>query len=410
MAFKDGSGNIVITDEGVLNHSGFREPSSPILANTETKITASDGASTDRFGFSVAVGSGRICVGAYRNDDAGSNSGSAYIFDLDGNELTKITASDGASDDNFGFSVAVGSGRIVVGARFDDDAGTDSGSAYIFDLDGNELAKITASDADGNDRFGTSVAVGSGRIVVGAYRDDPNGTDSGSAYIFDLDGNELTKITASDGFNNDGFGESVAVGSGRICVGAYLDDDNGTDSGSAYIFDLDGNELTKITASDGASGDEFGRLVAVGSGRIVVGAYFANRELTSGAAYIYDLDGNELTKITASGAAANDRFGQSVAVGSGRICVGAYRDNGITIDDGSVYIYDLDGNESAKINASDAIIADFFGASVAVGSGRIVSGAWGSNAKGSNSGSAYIYDLGEDYNTYIESIIDTKQV
>jgi len=150
--------------------------------SNETKITASDAADYDYFGYSVAVGSGRIVVGAYRNADNGSFSGSAYIFDLDGNQLAKITASDGASGDFFGSSVAVGSGRIVVGAYGDDD----NGSAYIFDLDGNQLAKITASDGASDDYFGHSVAVGSGRIVVGAYYSDNNNKpDSGSAYIYE---------------------------------------------------------------------------------------------------------------------------------------------------------------------------------------------------------------------------------
>jgi len=101
---------------------------------------------------------------------------------------TKITASDGASNDLFGDAVAVGSGRIVVGARDDDDSSANSGSAYIFDLGGTQLAKIKASDPAQNGRFGSSAAVGSGRIVVGAYGDDDNGSSSGSAYIFDLDG------------------------------------------------------------------------------------------------------------------------------------------------------------------------------------------------------------------------------
>jgi len=206
---------------------GFGGVSSFALFNEETvfdevKLTASDGAPGDRFGYSVAVGSGRIVVGAAFDDDNGSDSGSAYIFDLDGNELSKITASDGAADDYFGYSVAVGSGRIVVGARDDDDNGLNSGSAYIFDLDGNELSKITASDGDSGDIFGSSVAVGSGRIVVGAYQHDDNGSFlSGSAYIFDLDGNQLSKVTASDGAAYDRFGISVAVGSNRILIGLY---------------------------------------------------------------------------------------------------------------------------------------------------------------------------------------------
>ena len=159
---------------------------------------------------------------------------------------TKITASDAAAGDEFGRSVAVGSGRVVVGAYLNDDAGASSGSAYIFDLSGTQTAKITASDAAAGDQFGYSVAVGSGRIVVGAYRDE---SLTGSAYIFDLDGTQIAKITASDGAASDYFGWSVAVGNGRIVVGAYGNDDAGSASGSAYIFDTP-NVITPYDVRD----------------------------------------------------------------------------------------------------------------------------------------------------------------
>ena len=227
----------VINDESAFVHESFPQIAGT-TQSTEVKITASDGAAGDIFGAPLSVGSGRIVIGSQFDDDNGSNSGSAYIFDLDGNQLAKITASDGAASDYFGVSVAIGSGRIVVGSPYDDDNGSNSGSAYIFDLDGNQLAKITASDGAANDQFGASVAVGSGRIVVGAYRDDDNGTDSGSAYIFDLDGNQLSKITASDAAADDLFGYTVVVGSGRIVVSSPYDDDDGSNSGSAYIYSL----------------------------------------------------------------------------------------------------------------------------------------------------------------------------
>ena len=405
MAFKDGNGNIVISDESKILHDSFSVASSATLSATETKITASDGVSYSNFGGSVAVESGRIVVGAHGDD--GSYQGSAYIFDLDGTQLNKITASDGAASDQFGRSVAVGSGRIVVGAWRDGDGGSAIGSAYIFDLDGTQLTKITASDGANSDYFGISVAVGSGRIVVGAFGDDDNGSGSGSAYIFDLDGTQLAKIKASDGAGNDNFGYSVAVGSGRIVVGAYGDDSY---QGSAYIFDLTGNQLAKIKASDFAANDSFGFSVAVGSGRIVVGAGNDDDDgSNSGSAYIFDLDGTQLTKITASDAAAGDRF-RSVAVGSGRIVVGAVFDDDSGTSSGSAYIFDLDGTQLTKITASDGASFDQFGFSVAVGSSRIVVGAYGDDDSGNTSGSAYIYELSEDYSSYIEKIIETKQI
>jgi len=398
MAFKTGydtglllNGRDHIFDSGELSTNKSYDDTT--VPSNENKITASDGAGSDKFGKSVAVGSGRIVVGAHQDDDNGADSGSAYIFDLDGNQLAKLTASDGAADDEFGFSVAAGSGRIAVGAVVDDDNFSNSGSVYIFDLDGNELTKITASDAAASDLFGFSVAAGCGRIVVGAYASDSAGSNSGSAYIFDLDGNQLSKITASDAAPGDYFGWSVAVGSGRIVVGAYGDDDYGSFSGSAYIFDLDGNQLAKLTDSDGASSDRFGRTVAVGSGRIVVGQPQDDDDgSASGSAHIFDLDGNKLFKITASDAAASDLFGESVAVGSGRIVAGAYADDDVGASSGSAYIFDLDGNELDKLTASDASGTDQFGRAVAVGSGRIVVGALQDDDNGTDSGSAYIFE------------------
>jgi len=333
----------------VIRNGDFivNEGSSTGIGTTENeKLIASDGAAGDRFGSSVAVGSGRIVVGANYDDDNGSQSGSAYIFDLDGNQLGIITASDGAAGDYFGESVAVGSGRIVVGAKHHNvGSNVDQGSAYIFDLNGNQLGIITASDGAAGDNFGRSVAVGSGRIVVGAlYNDVGSNTDQGSAYIFDLDGNQLGIITASDGAVEDLFGHSVAVGCGRIVVGAPHDDDIDNYSGAAYIFDLNGNELSKKTVSDGSRLDLFGHSVAVGLNKIIVGGYGdVEGGSTPGFAYVYDLDGNQLTKITASDGVDYDGFGYSVAVGSGRIVSGAANDTiGSNSFQGSAYMWEID--------------------------------------------------------------------
>jgi hypothetical protein len=401
MAFYSGSKtnqNLVFGDKGEIGNNSFAYSEAATIASTENKITPSDGAAGDYFGYSVAVGSERIVVGAYGNDDNGSMSGSAYIFDLDGTQLAKITASDGVGGDEFGRSVAVGNGKIVVGAHGNDDYGTDSGSAYIFNLNGTQLAKITASDGAAFDEFGRTVAIGNGRIVVGAYGDDDNSSNSGSAYIFNLNGTQLAKITASDGAASDNFGISVAVGCGRIVVGAHGDTSN---AGSAYIFDLDGNQLTKITASDGAAFDNFGTSVDVGNGRIVVGA--SGNDSLRGSAYIFDLDGTQLAKVTASDRVVGDEFGRRVTIGNGRIVVGASTKN---LFQGSTYIFDLDGTQLTKITASDGAENDFFGQSVAVGSGRIVVGAYEDN--GVDSGSAYIYNTNEYYDDYVEKIADNR--
>jgi len=407
MAFLIGANTIINSNVSIL-HTTFGTVSGN-TQSTQVKIKASDPQASDLFGYApFSVGSGRIVVGAYGDDDNGSGSGSAYIFNLSGTQLAKIKASDGAAGDYFGFATSVGSGRIVVGAYGDADAGFQTGSAYIFNLNGTQLAKIKSSDFAAGDAFGIAVAVGSGRIVVGANGDDDNGLGSGSAYLFDLNGTQLAKIKPSDGAADDGFGYSVSIGCGRIVVCSNLDDDNGTNSGSAYIFDLNGIQLAKIKPSDGAADDFFGTSLSIGSGRIVVGAYGDDDNGTnSGSAYIFDLNGTQLAKIKPSDGAAEDFFGYSVSIGSGHIVVGAYRDDNNGSDSGSAYIFNLNGIQLAKLRASDEQATDLFGNSVAIGSDRIVVGAPQDDDTATNTGSAYVYRLPETMNSHFETILDT---
>ncbi|EJK76945.1 hypothetical protein THAOC_01262, partial [Thalassiosira oceanica] len=125
---------------------------------------------------------------------------------------------------------------IVVGARWNDDNGGDSGSAHVFVRSGEEWSqqyKLLAPDGAAGDRFGESVTTSQDTIVVGAPGDDDNGGSSGSAHVFVRNGEEWShqvKLLAPDGAANDRFGESVAVNENIIVVGAPWDDDNGEDT------------------------------------------------------------------------------------------------------------------------------------------------------------------------------------
>ena len=165
----------------------------------------------------------------------------------------KLVASDAASGDEFGRAVAVSGSTAIIGARYDDDHGSNAGSAYLFDVNsGQQLAKLTAADLQTNDQFGYAVAIDGVHAIVGAFGDDDTGTDSGAAYIFDArTGQQRLKLTASDAQPGDQFGYSVAICGNYAIVGARGDDDAGNDSGSAYIFDVGtGLQRFKLTAAD----------------------------------------------------------------------------------------------------------------------------------------------------------------
>jgi len=211
----------------------------------EAKLTASDGDTGDSFGWSVSVSGDYALVGAHNDDDNGSSSGSAYIFRREGNdwlEEAKLTASDGESFDSFGIRVSLSGDYALVGAYGDDDNGSGAGSAYVFRRVGNdwiEEAKLIASERGGDANFGLSVSLSGNYALVGAYGDDDNGSFSGSAYIFRREGShwtEAAKLTANDGGASDYFGFSVSVSGDYALAGAHGDDDNGIGSGSAYVY------------------------------------------------------------------------------------------------------------------------------------------------------------------------------
>ncbi len=205
-------------------------------------------------------------------------------------ESAKLLASDGVEGDFFGFSVAISGDTVVVGAGGDDDNGIDSGSADIFERDQGgidnwgQVTKLLDSDGAAGDRFGFSVAISGNTVVVGAVLDDDNGINSGSAYVFERDQGgidnwgQVTKLLASDGTVHDFFGFSVAISGDTVVVGVGGDDDNGIDSGSTYVYERNqggiGNwgQVTKLLASDGAVDDFFGFSGAISGDTVVVGA------------------------------------------------------------------------------------------------------------------------------------------
>lgn len=341
------------------------------------KLSAPNGKEDDELGRSVAFGSGLVLAGAPYDQAMWSRSGSVRVFDArTGDELFRLRASDGADVDGFGRNVSTSGNRAIAGAPGKDDFGVSSGSAYLFDLTtGQELAKLSASDAGRSHAFGISVAISGNRAIVGA----PGVQPGGAAYVFDVStGQELVKLTASDGAPGDEFGASVAISGDKAVVGAIGDDGVGDTTGSAYVFDVaSGQELFKLTGSAVGVHDEMGRAVAIGGDRILVGAPGDHDPgHDSGAVYVFDATtGLEIAKLEPSDNLVYDLFGWSVAIHGDWAVVGA---RGHYLGSGKVYLYHLPtGKERARLLASDGASLDQFGAAVAIQGDRIVAGAPG---------------------------------
>jgi hypothetical protein len=205
----------------------------------QAKLTASDGEADGFFGISVSLDGDTVVIGAYRDD---LYRGSAYIFTRTGTswaQQAKLLASDGSAGDWFGVSVSVDGDTAVIGAYKDDDLGDASGSAYVFTRTGTswtQQAKLLASDGAADDEFGWSVSLDGDTAVIGADGDDDLGSASGSAYVFTRSGTTWTqqaKLTASDGEADDWFGWSVSLDGDTVVIIAAGDD---SWRGSAYVF------------------------------------------------------------------------------------------------------------------------------------------------------------------------------
>jgi hypothetical protein len=360
-------------------------PASADFGDELFKLSASDATIMDLFGTSVAISGTTAIVSRGNQGPPGSAHiplipESVYVFDVTtGQQLRKLVNSDAVLGDHFGLDVDISGNTAIIGALFNDTAGTRAGSAYLFDVaTGNELFKFTASDAAERDRFGSGVAISGNTAIVGAFGDSHAGEPSGAAYVFDIPTRrELRKLTADDAASGDDFGADVDISGNVAIVGAQSPYSSDNRPGAAYVFNVaTGQQLFKLRPSDSAPPDNFGASVAISGNIAIVGAPWGTTLNTDkpGYAYIFDTKtGRELFKLTASDAAAGDLFGSSVAISGNTAIVGAYR-TGAT-DSGSAYVFDVTtGQELLKLNGTGTA-PEAFGGSVALDGGMAIIGA-----------------------------------
>ena len=390
----------------------------PVFADwsQRQKITSTPRGIGAQHGNAVAINGSTMVVGARFDSTTASQAGAAYVYILSGGVWTQqavLLANDGALGDKFGYSVAISGDTIVVGAYNDDTAFSNGGSAYVFVRSGTTWAfqqKLLPGDGTADDEFGNAVGIQGDTIAAGAhFADLPGNSQAGSVYIYRRGGTtwgqtqKLIPVAAPTGvILGDHFGDSVAI-SGRLAIGASGDDTPFTSAGAVYVFAESGGSFVpqqKLTIPTGANGDNFGFSVALEGNTLVGGAHQYSPIIGQpafGAAYIYEFDGstwNSQGRITAADGAAFDRFGYSVAVSNNVVAVGAREDDTAAGPDaGSAYIFTRSGTnwtQQQKIAPSDTFNGDRFGVSVALSSGNLIVGA-AEKALTSPSGQGAVY-------------------
>ncbi len=376
------------------------------LTTDSFRLIADETGALDEFGHAVAASGDRVLVGAVA--DGASGAGAAYVFDPGGSawsETTALLAADGAAGDAFGYSAALHGDLAVVGAPNHDDQGTNAGAAYVFRFDGEswlQEQKLLAPDGLPGDEFGSAVALGADVVAVGAPANNSPGADTGAVYVYRFDGASWSmeqKLTAADGAAGDELGDAVALDGPVLLAGARRHDEPAADAGAAYVYRFDGASWTqeqKLTADDSAASDLFGAAVAIEGETAMIGA-IGDDDLgsLSGSVYVFASSGGDWAqtqKVQASDGLAGDTFGFALSMHVPDAVIGAYRADDHGLLSGKAYRFQLQGGswvQQQVLLPSDVFTGDQFGFAVALAGGTPIVGAAGSDQYGEDAGAVY---------------------
>jgi hypothetical protein len=351
--FVDGDTALIGADgEGYENETGaaYVFTRTGTTWSQQAKLLASDAAPGDAFGVRVSLSGDTALVGACYSDDNGANSGSAYVFTRSGTTWTqqaKLLPSDGAADDQFGIGIALSGDTAFIGANRNDDYGSNSGSVYVFTRSGTTWTQQTIlypSDATTEQRFGVAAYIEGDTAIIGANGDK---NALGAAYIFTRTGGTWTqqqKLNASDAGIYANFGHGVSLSGETALIGAptYM----GQGTGSAYVFVRNGTTWTrqaKLLAADGKPGDGLGWWqVSIDGDVALVGAPWYQHQQSKGAAYVFTRTGttwSQQVKLLASDGLNWHSFGCAVFLDGNTALIGAPGDDDQGNTSGSVYVF-----------------------------------------------------------------------
>tara|TARA_B100001250_G_scaffold400210_1_gene410496 strand:- start:4287 stop:16886 length:12600 start_codon:yes stop_codon:yes gene_type:complete len=390
--------------------------------SNEKILLADDRDTNTQLGYGCDIDGDYMIGGGPQDDEGGSQAGAAYIFKRNGTswkQTAKLVASDAAANDQAAEFCEISGDYAIYGAY---SKNSNTGAAYIFKRDTgaetwSQQAKLTASDAASSDYFGWGVSIDGDYAIVGAYGEDTGAGQAGAAYIFKRSGtswSQEAKIQHSSVASSDYFGYDVTISGDYAAVGAIYQDTTASSAGSVYIFKRSGTSWTQqqqIQSSDVAANDNFGCAVAMDGDYLAVSSPYDNSNY--GAVYFFKKDTGaetwtQQTKIIPSDVASNDQAGNigRLSISGDTVVMGSdLHDSGGMSDSGAAWVFKRSGatwSEVKKLSASDAVASDRFGISVGVSGNTILVGAAYNDVDGvTHAGALYVYNSQKITNYYI---------
>jgi hypothetical protein len=326
------------------------------FANPNPAVAPS-GAPGDSFGASVSLSGNLALIGAKADDAGATNSGIAYLFNATtGALLRTFNNPTPQSSDSFGLAVAVSGDRALISATGDRTGASGAGAAYLFDTGTGALLRTFLNPTPASqDNFGFDVALAGNFALISTINDDTASLNAGAAYLFDITTGGLVRTFLNPTpelnnifGNNDNFGFAVALSSTKAAIGAPNDNVNGFHNGVVYEYDLATGALLhtlKIPTPNSDTEEFLGNDVALSDDFVLAGAPFRNlgpaiaaKDL--GAAFLYDAGtGQFLQEINDIEPVRGDRFGFTVALDGQAALVGAQTDLINRIAVGQVFAY-----------------------------------------------------------------------
>lgn len=391
-------------------------------------------ATNEAFGRAVALDGNTLAVGVPLEDGGADNAGAVRVYLTDSATPSVpqwiLPNPSPALNDSFGTSLSLAGSRLAVGSPLDDQGGSDSGRVHVFDLSSPTPTVAThVIDNPGpqsNDQFGNSVAISGTRLLTGAHGDNTGVSDSGSAYLFQLPAGSPATLQLSVNTpsppSEEKFGNSVAIHGSLVAAGAYHDDKgNNSNSGSAFVFDLNAPDpfapVLSLENPAPATTDYFGGAVAIEGQRVVVAAYQDDTGATNaGTVYVYDRGSNTpqvpVLTIPNPSPQSQDQFGNALALSGGLLVVAASKnDVAGFVDAGSAYVFDLSSSTPAVpvavLDNPAPGTDEVFGYAVAISGSKVAVGTPGNPVSSlAGAGTVYLYDIGSPTPAVPVSVID----